>query len=129
MAGEEITVESSEERERQEPQVSTISLTPKEVENLPKIGQGDLFRILQFLPGVQTASEISSGLYIRGGSPDQNLIMLDGSVLYNPSHFFGFFSTFNPDAIKMWSLSKADFLPNMGTDYRCTECDGHRGRP
>ena len=114
MTGEEITVESSEERERQEPQVSRISLTPKEVEDLPKIGQGDLFRILQFLPGVQTSSEISSGLYIRGGSPDQNLIMLDGSVLYNPSHFFGFFSTFNPDAIKDVELIKGGFPAEYG---------------
>ncbi len=114
MTGEEITIQSSEERERQEPQVSRVSLTPKQVEDLPKIGQGDLFRILQFLPGVQTSSEISSGLYIRGGSPDQNLIMLDGSVLYNPSHFFGFFSTFNPDAIKDVELIKGGFPAEYG---------------
>ncbi len=132
MTGEEITVESSEERERQEPQVSTISLTPKEVENLPKIGQGDLFRILQFLPGVQTASEISSGLYIRGGSPDQNLIMLDGSVLYNPSHFFGFFSTFNPDAIKDVELIKGGFPAEYGNRLSAvlnvTDIEGDRNQ-
>jgi hypothetical protein len=114
LSGGEITVESSEERERQEPQVSRISLTPKQVEDLPKTGQADLFRILQFLPGVQTSSEISSGLYIRGGSPDQNLILLDGSVLYNPSHFFGFFSTFNPDAIKDVELIKGGFPAEYG---------------
>lgn len=114
VSGAEVTIQSSEERQRQEPQVSRITLTPKQVENLPRTGQADLFRILQFLPGVQTSSEISSGLYIRGGSPDQNLILLDGSVLYNPSHFFGFFSTFNPDAIKSVELIKGGFPAEYG---------------
>ena len=132
MTGEDITVESSEERERQEPQVSRISITPKEVQDLPKIGQGDLFRILQFLPGVQTSSEISSGLYIRGGSPDQNLILLDGSVLYNPSHFFGFFSTFNPDAIKDVELIKGGFPAEYGNRLSAvlnvTDIEGDRNQ-
>jgi len=88
--GGEITVESSR-NELQEPQVSRVSINPQQVQDLPRAGEADLFRILQLLPGVQTTSEISSGLYIRGGSPDQNLILLDGTVLYNPSHFFGFF--------------------------------------
>jgi len=112
--GQEVTIESSEERERQEPQVSRVTLTPQQMVNLPKMGQADLFRILQFLPGVQTASEISSGLYVRGGSPDENLILLDGAVLYNPSHFFGFFSTFNPDAIKEVEFIKGGFPAEYG---------------
>jgi hypothetical protein len=112
--GAEVTVESDREKERQEPQVSRVSLQPSQMSNLPKAGEADLFRILQLLPGVQTASEISSGLYIRGGSPDQNLILLDGSVLYNPSHFFGFFSTFNPDAIKDVELIKGGFPVEYG---------------
>ncbi len=132
MTGDEITVESSEERQRQEPQVSRVSITPKQVEDLPKIGQGDLFRILQFLPGVQTSSEISSGLYIRGGSPDQNLILLDGSVLYNPSHFFGFFSTFNPDAIKDVELIKGGFPAEYGNRLSAvlnvTDLEGDRNQ-
>ncbi|MFI5202451.1 MAG: carboxypeptidase-like regulatory domain-containing protein, partial [Candidatus Kapaibacterium sp.] len=110
----EVTIESSEEREREEPQVSRVTLTPQQMVNLPKMGQEDVFRILQFLPGVQTASEISSGLYVRGGSPDENLILLDGSVLYNPSHFFGFFSTFNPDAIKDVEFIKGGFPAEYG---------------
>ena len=110
----EVTVESSEERKRQEPQVSRVTLTPQQMVNLPKMGQSDLFRILQFLPGVQTASEISSGLYVRGGSPDENLILLDGAVLYNPSHFFGFFSTFNPDIIKDVEFIKGGFPAEYG---------------
>ncbi|HET6399778.1 MAG TPA: TonB-dependent receptor [Candidatus Kapabacteria bacterium] len=112
--GEEVTIESSEERERQEPQVSRVTLTPQQMVNLPKMGQSDLFRILQFLPGVQTSSEISSGLYVRGGSPDENLILLDGATLYNPSHFFGFFSTFNPDAIKDVEFIKGGFPAEYG---------------
>ncbi len=114
VGGGEVTIESSEERERQAPQVSQVTLTPQQMINLPKMGQQDLFRILQFLPGVQTASEISSGLYVRGGSPDENLILLDGAVLYNPSHFFGFFSTFNPDAIKDVDFIKGGFPAEYG---------------
>jgi hypothetical protein len=109
-----VTVESDWQKERQEPQVSRVSVSPKQIQELPNAGQADLFRILQFLPGVQTTSEISSGLYIRGGTPDQNLILLDGSVLYNPTHFFGFFSTFNPDAIKDVELIKGGFPAEYG---------------
>ncbi len=112
--GSEIMVETDRYKERQEPQVSRVKIRPADVKNLPKAGEADLFRILQLLPGVQTSSEISSGLYIRGGSPDQNLILLDGSVLYNPSHFFGFFSTFNPDAIKDVELIKGGFPVEYG---------------
>jgi hypothetical protein len=132
LGGQEITVESTEERERQEPQVSRVSIQPQQVQNLPKMGQEDLFRILQLLPGVQTSSEISSGLYIRGGSPDQNLILLDGSVLYNPSHFFGFFSTFNPDAIKDVELIKGGFPAEYGNRLSAvlnvTDIDGDRNQ-
>jgi len=112
--GQEVTVETDKERERQEPQVSRINIQPAQIASLPKAGEADLFRTLQTLPGVQTASEISSGLYIRGGSPDQNLILLDGSVLYNPNHLFGFFSTFNSDAIKDVELIKGGFPVEYG---------------
>lgn len=112
--GGEVTVESERERDREAPQVSTVTINPQQVAQLPKAGEADIFRVLQLLPGVQTSSEISSGLYIRGGSPDQNLILLDGSVLYNPSHFFGFFSTFNTDAIKDVELIKGGFPAEYG---------------
>jgi outer membrane receptor for ferrienterochelin and colicin len=112
--GGEVTVESDRDREREAPQMSTITIKPAQVSLLPKAGEADIFRVLQLLPGVQTSSEISSGLYIRGGSPDQNLILLDGSVLYNPSHFFGFFSTFNTDAIKDVELIKGGFPAQYG---------------
>jgi hypothetical protein len=113
--GSEITVESDKEKdEREAPQVSRVEIKPSQVANLPKAGESDIFRILQLIPGVQTISEISAGLYVRGGSPDQNLILLDGSTLYNPSHFFGFFSTFNSDAIKDVELIKGGFPAEYG---------------
>jgi hypothetical protein len=112
--GAEVTVERDRDREREAPKVSTVTINPQQVAQLPKAGEADLFRTLQLIPGVKTSSEISSGLYIRGGSPDQNLILLDGSVLYNPSHFFGFFSTFNSDAIKDVELIKGGYPAEYG---------------
>ncbi|HET6511574.1 MAG TPA: TonB-dependent receptor, partial [Candidatus Kapabacteria bacterium] len=112
--GGEVTVERDRDREREAPKVSTVTINPQQVAQLPKAGEADLFRTLQLIPGVKTSSEISSGLYIRGGSPDQNLILLDGSVLYNPSHFFGFFSTFNSDAIKDVELIKGGYPAEYG---------------
>lgn len=113
--GGEITVETDKEKdEREAPQVSRVEITPSQVASLPKAGEADIFRILQLIPGVQTISEISAGLYVRGGSPDQNLILLDGSTLYNPNHFFGFFSTFNSDAIKDVELIKGGFPAEYG---------------
>jgi outer membrane cobalamin receptor len=112
--GNQVLIEADEAKERQEPQVSRVELRPAQIKMLPKAGEADIFRILQLMPGVQTSSEISSGLYIRGGSPDENLILLDGAVLYNPTHFFGFFSTFNPDAIKDVELIKGGFPVEYG---------------
>lgn len=113
--GQEVVVQTDREKEmREAPQVSRVSIQPAQVAMLPKAGEADLFRILQLIPGVQTISELSSGLYVRGGSPDQNLILLDGSTLYNPSHFFGFFSTFNSDAIKDVDLIKGGFPAQYG---------------
>ena len=132
VSGADITVEGEHERERQEPQVSRVTIQPSQVADLPKAGEADIFRILQMLPGVQTSSEVSSGLYVRGGSPDQNLILLDGSVLYNPSHFFGFFSTFNSDAIKDVEFIKGGFPAEYGgrlsAVLNVTDIDGDRNQ-
>ena len=90
------------------------------------------FRSIQFLPGVKSASDFSSGLYIRGGGPDQTLILLDQTTVYNPSHFFGFFSTFNPDAIKDVRLYKggypAEFGGRLGSVLSIYNKDGNRKR-
>lgn len=113
--GKDITVESDREREREQRSVSRVTIDEKTLDRVPSVGgEKDLFRVLQLLPGVKSLSEISSGLYIRGGSPDQNLIRLDGAVIYNPSHMFGFFSTFNTDAIESVELIKGGYPAEYG---------------
>ena len=101
--GEEISVEAER-----------ISLRAKPVQQLPALGEADLLRSLQLLPGIQAVSDISSGLYVRGGGPDQTAILLDDIPLYNPSHLFGLFSTFNPDAIKEVNLYKGAYPATYG---------------
>ncbi|MYA22647.1 MAG: TonB-dependent receptor [Gemmatimonadetes bacterium] len=91
-----------------------ISLRAKPLQQLPALGEADLLRGLQLLPGVQAVADISSGLYVRGGGPDQTAILLDHIPLYNPSHLFGLFSTFNPDAIKEVNLYKGAYPAPYG---------------
>ncbi|GAB3647668.1 TonB-dependent receptor [Echinicola sediminis] len=83
--------------------------------NIPSLfGEVDVLRSLQLLPGIQNAGEGSTGLFVRGGSSDQNLVQLDGAPVYNPSHFFGFFSVFNPDAIEEVELYKGNIPATLG---------------
>ncbi|MFC2123762.1 TonB-dependent receptor domain-containing protein [Bacteroidota bacterium] len=89
--------------------VSKIILSPTQVSKLPKVGETDIFRSLQLLPGVSGTNETSSGLYVRGGTPDQNLVLLDGFTVYHVDHFYGFFSAFNADAIKDVQFYKGGF--------------------
>ena len=85
------------------------------IKNIPALfGEVDLLRSLQLLPGVQTAGEGTTGLFVRGGSSDQNLVQLDGAPIYNPSHFFGFFSVFNPDALDNVELYKGNMPASFG---------------
>lgn len=96
-------------------QMSIIKVPIKSIKNLPAImGETDVLKALQLLPGVQSGTEASSGLYVRGGGPDQNLILLDGAPLYNVSHLFGFFSVFNADAINSVELIKGGFPARYG---------------
>ncbi len=96
-------------------QTGRIDLPVQKVVNLPVIfGEADLMKTLQLLPGVQSGTEGTSGLYVRGGGPDQNLILLDGVPLYNISHMAGFFSVFTPEAIKDVSLYKSGFPARFG---------------
>jgi hypothetical protein len=111
--GEEIVVESKAEREELK-SIGTAQVKTELIKSLPSVFEADVFRSIQLLPGVKAASDFSSGLYIRGGSPDQTLILLDRTTVYNPSHFFGFFSTFNPDAIKDVRLYKGGYPPEYG---------------
>ena len=110
-----VVVEAeSEEEEEQATQSSFIALQVEPLQQMPAVGEADLLRSLQLLPGIQSASDITSGLYVRGGGLDQTAILLDHIPLYNPSHFFGFFSTFNPDAIKDVQLYKGAYPAKYG---------------
>ena len=109
-----------------------ISLRAKPVQQLPALGEADLFRNLQLLPGVQAVADLSSGLYVRGSGPDQTAILLDDITLYNPSHLFGLFSTFNPDAIKEVNLYKgaypAPYGRTLGAVLDVSNREGNRKR-
>jgi len=90
-------------------------LDPKELAKIPVLlGEKDIIKTMQLLPGVKNAGEGSSGFYVRGGGADQNLILLDEAPVYNASHLLGFFSTFNSDAIKDATLYKGNQPANFG---------------
>ena len=110
---EEVTVEGFRP-DRNPRDLGVTRLDAEEVRRLPAVLEPDVFRSLQLLPGVQAASDFSSGLYVRGGSPDQTLVTLDGAPIYNPTHVFGFFSAFNPDAIDDVQLYKGGFPASYG---------------
>ena len=94
--------------------VSSIRVAPIDLKTLPSFGEVDIFRSLQLLPGISGTNESSSGLYVRGGTPDQNLVLLDGMTVYNVDHFFGFFSAFNADAIKDIQMFKGGYPAKYG---------------
>ena len=94
--------------------VSQISLSPKKLASIPNLGEKDIFRAIQLIPGVSGTNESSSGLYVRGGTPDQNLVLLDGFTVYHVDHFYGFFSAFNSGAIKDIQLYKGGFSAEYG---------------
>lgn len=96
-------------------QMGKIDLSMSQVKSLPVLmGEVDILKTLQLLPGVRNAGEGNAGFYVRGGGPDQNLIMLDDAVVYNSGHLFGFFSVFNSDAIKNVSLIKGGMPAQYG---------------
>ena len=114
LAGVEV-VGSREEKIAESTRMGTINIPVSQIKLLPALfGETDVLKVLQLLPGVQGGGEGSSGLYVRGGSPDQNLILLDGTPVYNASHLFGFFSVFNADAIKNVELIKGGFPARYG---------------
>ncbi len=96
-------------------QTSQIEIPIAQIKKIPALmGEVDVLKVLQLLPGVQAGSEGQNGLYVRGGSPDQNLILLDGVPVYNVSHIGGLFSVFNGDAIKNVTLTKGGFPARFG---------------
>ncbi|HEY9049666.1 MAG TPA: TonB-dependent receptor, partial [Ohtaekwangia sp.] len=105
----EVTVSAQKEDEKlKQTETGHISIQKKDIESLPYLlGEIDPVRILQLMPGVQTAGEGSTGFYVRGGAIDQNLMMLDNTTIYNPSHLFGFFSIFNGATVNNIDLYKS----------------------
>ena len=95
-------------------EISAHRISVQQLSLMPSIGEVDIFRSLQLLPGVSATQESSSGLYIRGGQPQENLVLLDGIKVYNVDHFFGFFSAFNANAIKSVDLYKGAFPSKYG---------------
>jgi ferric enterobactin receptor len=89
-------------------------MTPKKLEQLPNIGERDIMRSFQLMPGVSASNESSSGLYVRGGTPDQNLVLYDGFTVYHVDHLYGFFSAFNSNALKDVQLYKGGFESRFG---------------
>ncbi len=112
--------------------ISKIEINPMQLKRVPQIAEADLMRTLVTLPGILPLSDYSSALYIRGGTPDQNLIMLDGTDVYNPEHAFGLFSTFNTDAIKHVDVHKggygAEYGGRLSSVLDITNLDGNRER-
>lgn len=99
----------------QSSQMSSIELDIEEMKRLPTFGgEVDVIKVMTLLPGVQSAGEGNSGFYVRGGGPDQNLILLDGVTVYNPTHLFGFFSSFNGDAVKSAEIIKGGMPAQYG---------------
>jgi len=126
----EISVIADRDIEARQISISKVNIPIQQIKEIRIGGESDVFRTIQMLPGVLTSSQMSSGLYIRGGSPDQNLVLLDGSTVYNPSHLFGFISTFNSDAIKDVELIKggypAEYGSRLSAVLNITQKDGNR---
>jgi hypothetical protein len=96
-------------------QMGVQTLTGDQLRKLPVLlGEADPLKAITLLPGIKSGGEASAGIYVRGGGPDQNLILLDGVNVYNPNHLLGFFSVFNGDAIKSIEVIKAGFPAEYG---------------
>ncbi|RKR85739.1 outer membrane receptor for ferrienterochelin and colicin [Mucilaginibacter gracilis] len=94
--------------------ISVLQLAPSALDKLPNIGERDVMRAFQLMPGVSATNESSSGAYVRGGTPDQNLVMFDGFTVYQVDHLYGFFSAFNSNAVRDVELYKGGFSAKYG---------------
>jgi outer membrane receptor for ferrienterochelin and colicin len=113
---EEVTVTAEQTRKiSEETQMSSVDIPIEQIKQIPALmGEKDVLKVIQLMPGVQKGSEGSTGIYVRGGGPDQNLIILDEAPVYNANHLFGFFSVFNGDALKSVELIKGGFPARYG---------------
>jgi len=110
-----ITAEESERMSIKKPQMSVSKLSAANIKQMPAVlGEVDVIKSIQMLPGVTNSGEGTGGFNVRGGAVDQNLVLLDEAIIYNTSHFFGFFSVFNNDAIKDIKLYKGDIPAKFG---------------
>ena len=134
----EVVVEADEgapARPEDTPQMGQVALTGRDVRSVPALlGEADVLKAVQLLPGVRGGAEGTAGLYVRGGSPDQTLILLDGTPVYNANHLFGFLSTFNGDAVSRVELTKGAYPARFGgrlgsvLDVRLRDGDTERHR-
>jgi len=113
---EEVVISAEKgEKIQENTQMSSVKIPISQIKSLPTIGgEVDILKSLQLLPGVKSGNEASAGIYVRGGGPDQNLILLDGVPVYNVYHLFGFYSVFNADAISSVELFKGGFPARFG---------------
>ena len=115
---EEVTIsakEAEKDKNVQSTQMGVVELPMENIKKLPALlGEVDILKTLQLLPGVLSSGEGGSGFYVRGGGPDQNLVLLDEAVVYNTGHLLGFFSVFNADAIKNTTLIKGGMPARYG---------------
>lgn len=111
----EVEVRAEKVGSLQSSQMSAIEMPIEYIKSVPVMfGETDVLKVLQLLPGVQSGTEGTSGMYVRGGGPDENLFLLDGVPLYNVNHLGGFFSAFNSDAVKNVTLYKGSFPAHFG---------------
>ncbi len=112
---EEVVVRGNRGENVESTKMGQIELEVEKIKTLPAFfGEVDVIKTIQLLPGVNSATEGGQGFYVRGGGPDQNLVLLDEAVVYNAAHLFGFFSVFNVDAIKSVNLTKGGMPANFG---------------
>lgn len=112
----EVTVKANDEAKKiQNIQMGTEIISMRTVKLAPSFaGEADIFKVIQLMPGIQAQSDGSSGFNVRGGNYDQNLVILDEAVVYNPGHIFGIFSVFNDDAVNTATINKGDMPANYG---------------
>ncbi|RQV99669.1 MAG: TonB-dependent receptor, partial [Calditrichaeota bacterium] len=114
LEGEAVEISAEALTNRREINISQLELTVRSIRQAPQLAEADMFRTLQALPGVVAESDFSTGLIVRGGNTDQNLIMLDGITVYNPAHMGGLFSNFLLDATKDARFIKGGFPAEFG---------------
>jgi CarboxypepD_reg-like domain/TonB-dependent Receptor Plug Domain len=113
--GEVVITAGKNNRNVQKAQMGVIDVPIRAIKNLPVLlGERDIMKIIQLLPGVQGGQEGTTGFYVRGGNLDQNLVQLDEATVYNPNHLFGLFSTFNVNAVNSVQLIKGGFPAEYG---------------